>query len=94
MLTIGNAALVVWMPGLVDSGFLGWLDLPLAQRLALHLPLALAVLGASTLVLEAAGWVLRWWSSALRLQYAVLAVASIAVVAQLAAWQLIGWGIT
>jgi hypothetical protein len=94
ILTIGNAALVVWMPGLVDSGFLGWLDLPVTQRLAFHLPLALAVLGVCTLVLIAAGWVLDWWSSALRLQYAVLAVASIAVVAQLAAWQLIGWGIS
>ena len=94
VLTLGNAALVAWMPGLVDSGFLGWLDLPMAQRLALHLPLALAALVACTLVLVAAGWVLRWWSSALRLQYAVLAVAAVAVVAQLAAWRLIGWGVT
>jgi hypothetical protein len=62
--------------------------------LALHLPLALAVLVACTLVLVAAGWVLRWWSSALRFQYAVLAVAGVAVVAQLAAWRLIGWGVT
>ena len=94
VLTLGNAALVAWIPGLVDSGFLGWLDLPMAQRLALHLPLALAALVACTLVLVAAGWVLRWWSSALRLQYAVLAVAAIAVVAQLTAWRLIGWGVT
>ncbi len=94
VLTLGNAALVAWMPALVDSGFLGWLDLPMAQRLALHLPLALAALVACTLVLVAAGWVLRWWSSALRLQYAVLAVAAVAVVAQLAAWRLIGWGVT
>jgi hypothetical protein len=94
VLTLGNVALVAWMPGLVDSGFLGWLDLPMAQRLAVHLPLALAVLGACTLVVVAAGWVLRWWSSALRLQYAILAVAAVAVVAQLAAWQLIGWGVT
>jgi CubicO group peptidase (beta-lactamase class C family) len=94
VLTLGNVALVAWMPALVDSGFLGWLNLPMAQRLALHLPLALAALGAGTLVLVVAGWVLRWWSSALRLQYAVLAVAAIAVVAQLAAWRLTGWGVT
>jgi CubicO group peptidase (beta-lactamase class C family) len=93
-LTLGNVALVAWMPGLVDSGFFGWLEFPVAQRLALHLPLALAVLGACTLVVVAAGWVLRWWSNALRLQYAVLAVAAVAVVAQLAAWRLIGWGVT
>jgi hypothetical protein len=90
VLTIANAALLVWMPGLVDSGYLGWLDLPLAQRVAMHLPLTLAVLGVCTLVLLTAGWVRRWWSSALRLEYAVLAVASVAVIAQLAAWRLIG----
>ncbi|MEU4293794.1 serine hydrolase [Kribbella sp. NPDC026596] len=94
MLTIANVALLAWMPGLVDSGFLGWLDIPLAQRLALHLPLALAVLSASTLVLMTAGWALRWWSNALKLHYAVLAVASVTVIAQLATWHLIGWGLT
>jgi hypothetical protein len=55
MLTMGNAALVAWMPGLVDSGFIGWLDLPIAQRFAMHWPLALAVLATCTLVLVAAG---------------------------------------
>ncbi|WP_158293019.1 MULTISPECIES: serine hydrolase [Kribbella] len=94
VLTLGNAVRIARMPTLVDSGFLGWLDLPAAERLAAHLPLALAALGACTLVLVAAGWVLHWWSRALRLQYAVLAIASVAVVAQLAAWQLIGWGVS
>ena len=40
-----TVALLAWMPGLVDAGFLGWLDLSPAERLALHLPLAVAVLG-------------------------------------------------
>jgi hypothetical protein len=94
VLTLANVALLVWMPTLVDSGFLGWLDLPTAQRMMTHLPLALVVLSGCTLVLVAAGWGLRWWSNALRLQYVVLAVAAVAVVAQLAAWRLIGWGVS
>jgi hypothetical protein len=80
------------MPGLVDSGFLGWLNLPIAERLAFHLPLALAVLGGCTVALGAAGWVGRWWPSAVRQQYAALAVAAVALLVQLASWRLIGWG--
>ena len=90
---LGTVALLAWMPGLVDSGFLGWLDLSPAERLALHLPLAVAVLGASTVALVASGWIGRWWSSAVRLQYAALAVAAIALVPLLAGWHLIGWGL-
>ena len=78
------------MPGLVDSGFLGGLDLSLAERLAVHLPLALAVLGASMVVLAASGWIGRWWSRAVTLQYAALAVAAIALVPLLAGWHLLG----
>jgi hypothetical protein len=87
-------ALLAWIPGLVDSGFLGGLDLSLAWRLALHLPLAVGVLGASMLVLAASGWIGRWWSRAVMLQYAALAVAAVALGALLAGWHLIGWGMT
>jgi CubicO group peptidase (beta-lactamase class C family) len=91
-LMLGSVALVAAMPTLVDSGFLGWLDFPLIQRFALYLPLALAILGAGYVVVAAAGWIGRWWSRAVRLQYAALAVAVVVLVAQLAAWDLIGWG--
>ncbi|HET9996815.1 MAG TPA: serine hydrolase domain-containing protein [Nocardioides sp.] len=94
VLVFGNAALVAWVPRLVDSGFLGWADLPLAERLALHLPLALAVLAACTVVLVAAGWARRWWSSPLTVQYVILALAAVAMSAQLGTWHLIGWGVT
>jgi hypothetical protein len=94
VLVLGNGALIVWRPGLVDSGFLGWLDLPVAERLAVHLPLALAVLDASSGVLVVTGWVLHWWPSAIRLQYAALCLTAAVVAAQLAAWQLIGWGLS
>jgi CubicO group peptidase (beta-lactamase class C family) len=93
LLMLGTVALIAWMPGLVDAGFIGWLELPAAMRLALHLPLALAVFGAGTAVIAAAGWVGRWWSGAERSQYVVLTAAAVALVAQLAVWRLIGWGI-
>jgi hypothetical protein len=42
LLALGTVVLVAAMPGLVDSSFLGWLELPIALRVALHLPLALS----------------------------------------------------
>jgi CubicO group peptidase (beta-lactamase class C family) len=92
LVALGTVALIAAVPGLVDSGFLGWLDLPLVERLALHLPLALAALAAGSVVLAVSGSVGRWWSSAVKLQFAALAVAAVALVGQLAAWRLIGWG--
>jgi hypothetical protein len=91
---LANTALLAWLPGLVDAGFLGWLELPPAELLALHLPLAVVVLGAATAVLVAFGWIGRWWSKAVRLQYTGLAVAAIAVGALLVGWDLVGWGLT
>ncbi|GAA1971518.1 hypothetical protein GCM10009798_35510 [Nocardioides panacihumi] len=94
VLVLGNAALIMWAPGLVDSGFLGWLELPLAARLLLHLPLALAVLAGCTAALTAAGWVRHWWPSAALVSYIALSAAAVAVTSQLVAWQLVGWGLT
>jgi hypothetical protein len=92
LVMVAAVALVVWMPGLVDSGFLGWLHLPLIERLAMHLPQALIVLGVSTLVLMLVGWVRGWWPKLVRGEYAALAVAALVLVALLAVWGLIGWG--
>jgi len=93
LLTVATVALVAWMPGLVDSGYLGWLDLPAAERLALDLPLALAVMGGSTVVLVASGLLGRWWSSSVMVQYVALAAAAMLVVAHTSVWDLIGWNI-
>jgi CubicO group peptidase (beta-lactamase class C family) len=93
LVVLATVALLAWLPGLVDAGFLGWLELPAAERLALHLPLAVVVLGAGTAALVAAGWLGRWWSSAVRLQYAALAVAAVSLGALLAGWHLVGWGL-
>ena len=94
VLVLGAVALLARLPGLVDSGFLGWLQLPMAVRLAMHLPLALVVVAGGTVGLVTAGWVGRWWSPGVRLQYSVLAAAAVALVAQLAAWSLVGWGLS
>jgi CubicO group peptidase (beta-lactamase class C family) len=94
LLTLAIVALLAAMPGFIDSGLLGGLDLPVAARLALHLPLAAAVLGASVVVLAAAGSIGHWWSRAVTLQYAALAVAASALVLLLAAWHLLGWNMS
>jgi CubicO group peptidase (beta-lactamase class C family) len=94
LLIVANATLLVWAPGLVDSGFLGWLEVPLALRLLLHLPLALAVLAGCTIVLTAAGWIRHWWTNAARVQYVALSAAAAAMTAQLVGWQLVGWGLS
>ena len=94
LVVLATVALLASIPGLVDAGFLGWLELHPAERLALHLPLAVAVLGASTAALVAAGWIGRWWPSAVRLQYTALAVAAVVLGALLVGWHLIGWGMT
>jgi hypothetical protein len=93
LVTVATVALMVWMPGLVDSGFLGWLHLPPVQRLAMHLPAALTVLGGLTVVLVVAGWLRGWWPKMVRGGYAALAVVAVTLVAQFAAWHLIGWGL-
>jgi hypothetical protein len=77
---------------LVDSGFLGWLRLPLIERLGLHLPLTLAIAAAGTAVAVTTGVLRRWWSEAEMLQYAGLSGGAIALAAQLSVWGLIGWG--
>lgn len=93
-IALGSVVLVAAVPGLVDSGFLGWLEVPMAFRLALHAPLALAFLGACTASLVTFGWVGHLWSRSVRLQYAALAVAAVALAGQFAAWGLIGWGLS
>jgi hypothetical protein len=93
LLILGNVALLGWLPGLVDTGFAGALDLSPAERLAIHLPLGVTVLGASTMALVASGWIGRWWSRAVTLQYTALAGAAVALIPLLAGWHLIGLAI-
>ncbi|MFL6099400.1 MAG: serine hydrolase domain-containing protein [Actinomycetales bacterium] len=80
-------------PGLVDVGFLGRMAFPLPVRLALHLPVAEAVLAASLAALLLAGAVRDWWVPRVPLRDAALAVALAGFTVQLAAWHLVGCGL-
>lgn len=93
-LALGTIGVIAVLPRLVDSGFLGWLEFPLAQRLILHLPFALTVALACLVSLTAFGWAKGRRTPAIQLRYAALALASVALTAQLALWNLIGWGLT
>jgi hypothetical protein len=94
LVMLGTVTLIAWRPELVDTGYAGKLDLSAAEQLAVHLPLAITVLGSSMLILATSGWIGRWWPSAVRLQYVALAVATIALVPLLAGWHLIGWSMS
>ena len=85
-------AAILAMPGLVDVGFLGWMDFPIPVRLAFHLPLAVALLTAGLAALLAAGTLRHWWTPRIRPRDAALAVALTALAAQLASWHLVAWG--
>jgi CubicO group peptidase (beta-lactamase class C family) len=92
MFGLGTVALLAVVPGLVDSGFLGWLEAPVPLRLAFHLPLALAAAAGCLVVLNAVGWSPGSRTRAVQFRYVALVGASVALLAQLAAWRLIGWG--
>jgi CubicO group peptidase (beta-lactamase class C family) len=93
LFVLGAITLLAVIPGLVDSGFLGRLEVAPALRLAFHLPLALALAAGCLLVMTAFGWSrAAWQSGATRIRYVALVVASVALTTQLAAWGLIGLG--
>jgi hypothetical protein len=94
MLALGTIALLALLPRLVDSGFLGWLDAPLAFRLILELPLALTVASGCLVAITAVRWRKAFGTRAAPGRDIALAAASLLVSTQLAVWHLIGWGFT
>jgi hypothetical protein len=80
------------LPVLYYSGFVGWMDLPLAQRVALHVPLALVLVTAGVLALNVPAWRAPWWSPAERWHYAAIGGAALALVGLLVELQLVGFG--
>jgi CubicO group peptidase (beta-lactamase class C family) len=80
------------LPGLVDVGFLGWMAMPLPARLALHLPLAVALLASVLAALLVAGALRRWWTPRIRSRDAALLVALTTLTIQLASWHTVAWG--
>ncbi|HEX6876042.1 MAG TPA: serine hydrolase domain-containing protein, partial [Nocardioidaceae bacterium] len=79
------------VPGLVDVGFLGWMAFPTLTRLALHLPVAVALLAAGLVALLVTGALRHWWTPRIRPRDAALAAALTALAAQLASWHLVAW---
>ena len=90
LLALTTIAFILAMPGLVDSGFLGGLQAPLAVRLLFHIPLALAVLGCLMVGLSWVAVARRWGTKEYRLRFGGLTIAVALLVGQLAAWHLIG----
>jgi hypothetical protein len=84
--------LLVSMPRLIYSGFLGWLDLPLWLKLLMHAPLGLAVCAAALALLAVPVWRQGWWVRGQRWRYYALVAAALAETALLAGWRLIGIG--
>lgn len=93
LVVLASVGLMVVVPGLVDSGFIGWVELPPAIVLALHLPLALAALAVALVALGGIGWARAWWSPVRRPRVTAMTVAAVALAAQLAVWNLVGWGL-
>ena len=90
---LATLGLLLAIPGLVDSGFVGWLHTEPGLRLALHLPAAIAVLAALLGTTVAAAWVRGAWRFDVRIRYTALAGALVGLTVQLAAWRLVGWGL-
>jgi hypothetical protein len=87
LLSIG---MVAAMPTIIYSGFLGWLELPLWQRVLMHAPLAFLVTGAGFLALNVPAWKNRWWSRTESIHFLVFDLAFIVVLAFFSYWYLIG----
>jgi hypothetical protein len=90
LLSIG---LVVAIPMIIYSGFLGWLNLPLWQRLLMHAPFAFLVAGVGFLALNVPAWKNHWWPRGEKIYFLTFGLASVAVLLLLAQWQLIGLGL-
>ncbi len=88
-----SIAMIIALPTIIYSGFLGWLELPLWQRLLMHMPFALLVAGGGFLALTIPAWKDHWWLRGERIYFLVLSLTSVAVLLFLYQWNLIGLSI-
>lgn len=84
--------LLAAFPRIIYSGFIGWLALPVGQKLLLHAPLGLAVCAVALAGLAFPAWRRSWWGQGQRWHYTLLVLAALAETALLAGWRLIGLG--
>jgi hypothetical protein len=89
---LASIGLLVAIPRLIYSGFLGWLEVPLGFKLLLHAPLGLAVCAVALAALAIPAWRQGWWMRGQRWHYTALVVAAVAETTLLASWRLIGLG--
>jgi hypothetical protein len=87
LLSIG---MIATLPTIIYSGFLGWLELPLWQRLMMHTPFALLVTGIGFLALNVPAWKKAWWSRGERIYFLAFGLSSAAAIILLGYWRLIG----
>jgi CubicO group peptidase (beta-lactamase class C family) len=85
-----SLALIAASPTIIYSGFLGWLELPLWQRLFTHAPFALLVCGNACLILMVPAWRNQWWPGGERAYFTAVSLASLVLLLFLAGWHLIG----
>jgi hypothetical protein len=85
-----SIAMLAALPTMIYSGFLGWLELPLWQRLLMHMPFALLMAGAGFLALQVPGWKNHWWSRGERLYFLVVSLTFVTMLLFLDRWHLIG----
>jgi CubicO group peptidase (beta-lactamase class C family) len=89
---LASIGLLVVIPRLVYSSFLGWLTLPLGQKLLFHAPLGLALCAVALVALAIPAWQQGWWRRGQRWLFTALAVAALVETALLANWRMIGLG--
>lgn len=82
--------MIAALPTIIYSGFLGWLELPLWQRLLMHMPFALLLAETGFVALTLPAWKHRWWMLGERIYFLVLSLTSAALLLLLLHWHLIG----
>jgi hypothetical protein len=87
---LASIAVLAVFPRMIYSGFLGWLDLAVWQRLLLHAPLGLLVCTVALAAMAVWGWRQGWWRGRQRWLHSALIAAALVEISFLAAWGLIG----
>jgi CubicO group peptidase (beta-lactamase class C family) len=89
---LASLGLLVALPRIIYSGFIGWLDVPVWMKLWLYSPLGLLVCTVALAVLMGWGWKRGWWQPRQRRVQTALVAAALVQVTLLGVWGLIGVG--